>query len=105
MSIVVADPGLQPERTAMSWTRTGLAMLVCAATLLRWADAYPELIVFAVCALTLGAVAIGLLNRRLYRRDAFALADERSAPNTAPIAILTAMMLGIAVVGLYLVLA
>ena len=65
MSIVVADPGLQPERTAMSWTRTGLAMLVCAATLLRWADAYPELIMFAVCALSLGAVAIGLLNLSL----------------------------------------
>ena len=79
--IAVADPGLQPERTAMSWTRTALAMLVCAATLLRWAGAYPALIVVASVALAAGALVIVALNRRAYRFEASALADERSEPN------------------------
>ena len=37
----------------MSWTRTGLAMLVAAATLLRWAGAYPTLMAVSYTHLTL----------------------------------------------------
>ena len=101
--IAVADPGLQPERTAMSWTRTALAMLVCAATLLRWAGAYPALIVVAAVALAAGALVIVALNRRAYRFEASALANERSAPNAGAVFLLTAMMLGTGGLGLYLV--
>ena len=101
--IPVADPGLQAERTAMSWTRTGLAMLVCAATLLRWSEAYPGLIVAVSLALAATGLVIGLLNRRSYRVEADALANERSAPNTAAVFLLTAMMFGIGCVALYLV--
>lgn len=101
--IPVADLGLQPERTAMSWTRTALAMLVCAATLLRWAGTYPALIVVASAALAAGGLVIVALNRRGYRHEADALAHERSEPNTAAVFLLTAMMLGIGGLGLYLV--
>ncbi|QYH20323.1 DUF202 domain-containing protein [Corynebacterium aquatimens] len=31
-----ADPGLQPERTSMSWSRTAISMLVVSSILLRW---------------------------------------------------------------------
>ena len=87
----------------MSWTRTGLAMLVAAATLLRWAGAYPALMVVVVCALALGGLVIEVLNRRSYLREASALADERSAPNTASIFLLTAMIVGVGCVAFYLV--
>ncbi len=101
--IPVADPGLQPERTAMSWTRTALAMLVCAAALLRWAGSYPALIVAASVALAAGALVIVALNRRAYRFEASALADERSAPNAAAVFLLSAMTLVTGGLGLYLV--
>ena len=78
-------------------------VLVCAATLLRWAGAYPALIVVAAVALAAGALVIVALNRRAYRFEASALADERSDPNAAAVFLLSAMTLGTGGLGLYLV--
>ena len=48
-------------------------------------------------------LAIEVLNRRSYLREASALADERSAPNTAAVFLLTAMIVGVGCVAFYLV--
>jgi hypothetical protein len=48
------DPGLQPERTALAWRRTGLSALVTAALLLR---AGPLGVVGAACAVALAVTA------------------------------------------------
>lgn len=101
--IPVPDAGLQPERTSMSWTRTGLASLVCAATLLRWSPAYPGLIAAAIGGLALVAVVIFALNRRTYRHEADAMSHEHAEPNTAAVALTTLAVCAVGAIGLYLV--
>lgn len=70
-----ADPGLQPQRTALAWSRTGLAMVVNAVLVLRagLVEDDPALLMLGAL-LTLvagGFVAAGRLRRReLARPDA-----------------------------------
>lgn len=71
------DPGLQPERTVMSWDRTLLALFVVAAMLLRW---YTEvglatLIPAGLCGAA--AWAIHVTQRRRYTTQAVGIAAER----------------------------
>ncbi|MGR2753893.1 DUF202 domain-containing protein [Agromyces arachidis] len=62
-----ADPGLQPERTALAWGRTSLAMSVNALLSLRAGLVLGEPSLVAIGALLLaaagGAVAVGALRR------------------------------------------
>lgn len=101
--IPVTDPGLQPERTALSWGRTALAMLVCSSVLLRWSSAYPGIIFTVVVLLAALAVIIIVLNRRVYRHEAVHLANEHSAPNTAAVVAMTLAMCVLGGMGLYVV--
>lgn len=101
--IPVADPGLQPERTALSWGRTALAMLVCSSVLLRWSSAYPGVIFTVIVLLALVAAVIIAMNRRVYRHDALHLANEHSAPNVAAVFAMTLAMCVLGGLGLYVV--
>ena len=89
MSIPVPDAGLQPERTAMSWTRTALAMLACSMTLLRWSGPYPAIVFAAIGLLALISLILFALNRRIYSRQATRLSNEYAAPNTVGVALMT----------------
>ncbi|AKK12158.1 DUF202 domain-containing protein [Corynebacterium uterequi] len=86
------DPGLQPERTALSWGRTVLALLVCASTLLRWAGMYPSVIVVLALVLALLAVTLLLAGHHRYQREAHSLAKERVQPNVVAVLLVTACM-------------
>lgn len=101
--IPVADEGLQPERTAMSWTRTALAMAVCSLTLLRWSRPYSALVFGAMGLLALLAMAIIVRNRAEYRAEAEGLSHERIDANVFGVLTITLGMTVLGGLGLYLV--
>lgn len=101
--IPVADAGLQPERTSLSWSRTSLALMVCSATLLRWAFYYPWLVYAAIGILAVLAVVISLTQRQRYATDAKGIAREGLPPNIVPVFAMAAGMGILGGLGLYLV--
>lgn len=70
------DPGLQPERTALAWGRTMMALATASAFFLRWLPTYglPILLLFGVS--SAAALAIYLTQRRRYSHRARGIADE-----------------------------
>lgn len=101
--IPVADEGLQPERTAMSWTRTALAMAVCSLTLLRWSRPYSALVFGAMGLLAFLAMLIIVRNRAEYRAEAEGLSQERVDANVFGVFTITLGMTVLGGLGLYLV--
>jgi uncharacterized membrane protein YfcA len=71
------DPGLQPERTALAWGRTLMALVTVSAIFLRWLPEHglPILLLFAVS--SAAALGIYFTQRRRYSARARGLAKER----------------------------
>lgn len=101
--IPVADAGLQPERTALAWTRTALAMMVCSLTLLRWSETYSSLVFGAIGVLAVLSLVIIARNRAEYRSEARGLSDERVDANVFGVFAVTTGMTVLGGLGLYLV--
>lgn len=89
------DPGLQPERTAMSWTRTSISMLVAASILLRWAGAYGPGIFALMALLVASAVFVVLSNRAAYAREVQGIKAERVEPAMRRVFVLTAAVVAL----------
>ncbi|TQJ38435.1 uncharacterized protein DUF202 [Arthrobacter sp. SLBN-112] len=70
------DPGLQPERTALAWGRTMLALVTASAFFLRWLPTYgPPILILPVISGG-AALAIYLTQRRRYQARSHGLAGE-----------------------------
>lgn len=93
------DPGLQAERTALSWNRTGLAMLANALLALRagWTsqDTPITVLAFALLAAAGAAVLYGAWRRRHLLNGRGTTAVSATAIATAAIVTLIACATGI----------
>lgn len=94
------DPGLQPERTVMSWDRTLLALFVVAAMLLRWYSAVGLAALFpaGLCGVT--ALAIHVTQRRRYAVQSTGIAAERVEADVFSVLWMVVLVVAVAVLAL-----
>lgn len=94
------DPGLQPERTALAWSRTAMALAVNALLSMRagLVAGEPWLVVVGVLlfAASGGAIAIGTARRRQLAGDRLVITPPRGALAGVALATLLASIGGIA---------
>ncbi|AWB82852.1 hypothetical protein C3B44_11375 [Corynebacterium yudongzhengii] len=75
------DPGLQPERTSLLWTRTVLSITIASLTMLRWSWAYPWMIYVQSVVMVLLAFAVLTTQGRRYAAHNLGLARGVVKPN------------------------
>lgn len=99
------DPGLQPERTALAWQRTGLASCLASLVALRdgIAATAPAVTAFAVLALAAALTVVVRSRAELPRRvRALRAGEPLPAPAAVPAALLCLLALAAATIGILL---
>ncbi len=85
--MIVRDPGLQPQRTALAWERTSLALVVNALIVLRAGAIQRQRLLLAMGVLLLVIAASGIVFAACRRRHL----DDGAAPASPhPVALLIA---------------
>ncbi|GGC79747.1 membrane protein [Tersicoccus solisilvae] len=100
-----ADPGLQPERTTLAWSRTALSLLVASAVGLRWLPHYGPAMLALPLVTVAAAVVVLTTARRRHTRSVHGIHREEVHAAVGPVAGMTLVCLALGVVGLVLVLA
>jgi uncharacterized membrane protein YidH (DUF202 family) len=98
------DPGLQPERTDLAWSRTTLALIAAAAVFLGWMPGHGGFVGVLVAAAILTALGINLTLRRRYRRAKLGLSQGRMPPDLISTLAVAASVVVLAALGIYAVL-
>jgi uncharacterized membrane protein YidH (DUF202 family) len=98
-----ADPGLQPERTAMAWTRTAVALAAVSLLFLRWVPQHGGAAAVLAAAGVLAAVALAWTQRRRHPRRSAAFAGDAVPADLPHAAALTGLVVVVALAGLVVV--
>lgn len=98
------DPGLQPERTVMSWGRTTLALCVAAMVFVRWLPHYGILMLLLIALCLSAAGGIYFTQRKRYRQSSDGIVRERIHADVVAIFAMSATVIGIGVLGLVVIL-
>ncbi|MCQ9386653.1 DUF202 domain-containing protein [Brevibacterium sp. 50QC2O2] len=98
------DLGLQPERTALAWTRTTVSFLVAAAILLKWTGNFGWPILVLVAGLAITGLLVLARQRIRYTRGARGIVGGRVRPNLRAVITLTCCLWAIGIAELVLLL-
>jgi uncharacterized membrane protein YidH (DUF202 family) len=103
--VTIGDPGLQPQRTALAWTRTSLALFVNAALALRAGLKAHAPVLMALGVVLLVASAAGVACGA-WRREQLRRLDAPAAPHhglllAAVVACWLAVLTGLLAVALH----
>lgn len=97
------DPGLQPERTSLAWTRTHISCIVVGAICLRWSPHYGTVAVAPALVAIMTALWIVIRQRRRYRMQSTGLSSATLEADVFPVVIITVATLVIGLSGLILI--
>jgi uncharacterized membrane protein YidH (DUF202 family) len=98
------DPGLQPERTVLSWGRTSLALFAAALVFLRWLSHYGLWILVLVGMAGTIAAGIYVTQRGRYSVRVRGIAAERLHSDVAAILWTSGSVLMMGILGLVILL-
>jgi uncharacterized membrane protein YidH (DUF202 family) len=99
---VIADPGLQVERTLLAWVRTQIALAMFAGLTLHWLDLHhASALIMALLPLAI-SLTLYCGQRRRYQRQLAMLITEQGEPSLLPV---MSLGLGVSALGLIAVFA
>lgn len=103
MSLTHGDPGLQPERTTLAWTRTLVSYAVCSAILLRWLPHYGAFVVVLIFLMLATALGIHLSQSARHRASVQGISAGRVRAQVRAVLVITVGMIIFGVSGIILI--
>ena len=97
------DPGLQPERTALAWGRTVLALITAAAICLRWITHHGPFVLTLFVVAVITGTAMYQAQRARYARSSSGITAERVDPEVLGVLGLAAATVVLSSLGIYVV--